>query len=72
MEVFNNLIKKTSITMIIISIDLPDKIIDYLFNFKLNNIKPFIYLMPRLFQKEIDDKSLLLKKLYHSIGKILV
>ncbi|MBY8981682.1 MAG: hypothetical protein KGD57_01925 [Candidatus Lokiarchaeota archaeon] len=72
MDIFNNLIENSLINMIIISMDLPENIINYLSDFKLNHIRPFIYLMPKIFQKELDDESLLLKKIYRSVGRILV
>ncbi len=71
MNKFNKLIENPSIGMIIISIDLPDDIISYLTNFKLTNIKPFIYIMPQIFKRELDNKSPLLKKIYSAIGKLL-
>ncbi len=71
-DIFNKLINNPSISIIFISMDLPENIINYLLNFKLNHIRPFIFLLPRLFQKEIDEKSIFLKKIYKTIGKLLI
>jgi vacuolar-type H+-ATPase subunit F/Vma7 len=72
MDVFENLTEDKSINIIIISMNLPDKIIDYLIDFKLNNTKPFVCLMPDLFQEHPDDKSILLKKVYKKTQKLLI
>ncbi|MBN1215934.1 MAG: hypothetical protein JXA99_10910 [Candidatus Lokiarchaeota archaeon] len=68
---FNKLVENPSIGMIIISFDLPVDIINYLINFKLTNARPFIYIMPKIFQNELDNKSPLFRKIYRSIGKLL-
>ena len=72
MDVFENLIQNPAINLIIIAMDLPEDIIDYLIDFKLNTSKPFIYLMPDIFQKEIDEQSKFLKKVYKQQGNLLV
>jgi len=71
-DVFENLKDNKSINTIIISMNLPDEIIDYLIDFKLNNTKPFVCLLPDLFQEHPDDKSVFLKKVYKKTQKLLI
>lgn len=72
MEVFEKVTENPSISIILIAMDLPDQIIKYLIDFKLNNTKPFIYMMPDIFQKEIDERSIFLKKVYKQHGNLLI
>lgn len=71
-DIFDNLTKDKSIGIIIISVTLSDKIIDYLIEFKLNNIKPFIFLIPNLFEEQAKDKSIFLNKVYKQAEKLLI
>ncbi len=72
MEIFNELTKDSWISILIISMHLPDDIIDELIDFKLNNTKPFIYHMPDLFEEDLDEKSIFLKKVYKQAKQLLV
>ncbi|MBD3215788.1 MAG: hypothetical protein GF311_24470 [Candidatus Lokiarchaeota archaeon] len=72
MDIFEKVSENPSINVILIAMDLPDEIIDYLIDFKLNNTKPFIYLMPDIFQEEIEDRSVFLKRVYKQKGKLLI
>jgi vacuolar-type H+-ATPase subunit F/Vma7 len=72
MGVFNKLIKEEMISIIIISMDLPANLIDYLIDFKLNHSKPFIYVMPDLFQENPDEKSIFLKQVYKKVNKLII
>ena len=71
MEKFDELKEDSSINVILISMDLPDEIIEDLIDFKLNNTTPFIYLMPDLFEEDLDEKSTFLKKVYKQAEKLL-
>ncbi|MFW9897961.1 MAG: V-type ATP synthase subunit F [Candidatus Thorarchaeota archaeon] len=69
---FNKLIKNPSIGIIFIALELPDNIIDYLIDFKLNNKKPFIYYIPDIFEQKIEEEDRFFKKIKKSIGRIIV
>ena len=71
MEIFKNLIKNPSIGMIIIALELPSDIIDYLIDFKLNNRRPFIFYLPDIFQFNIEKNNIFLKKISKSINNII-
>ena len=71
MKIFKNLINKPSIGMIIIAIELPSDIIDYLINFKLNNRRPFIFYLPDIFQLNIEKNNVFLNKISKTISKII-
>ena len=68
---FDNLTNDSSISMIIIAIDLSENIIDFLIDFKINRRKPFIFYMPDIFTIDEGKNDMLLKKVYESIEKIL-
>ena len=57
--------------MILIVMDLPDDLAEYLINFKLNNKDPFIFQVPDLFQANIDNRDIFFNKIKESIGKII-
>ncbi len=69
---FNNLIKDPSIGMIIISMPLNDEMIDFLINFKLNNKEPFIFILPDIFEPQIDEKGKITNKILEAIREIVV
>ncbi len=71
MTTFNQLIKNPSIGMIIIALDLPEEIINFLVDFKLNNRKPLIYLLPDIFQTDVENEDVFLNIIRKSIGKII-
>ena len=68
---FNKLIKNTSIGMIIIAIDLPLDLIDFIIDFKLNNRKPFVFYLPNIFKTNIENEDVFYNKILNSIGKII-
>jgi vacuolar-type H+-ATPase subunit F/Vma7 len=68
---FNKLIKNPSIGMIIIGFDLPESIIDYLIEYKLNNRKPFIFHLPDIFNPNVEEEEIFLKEISESFGKII-
>jgi len=71
-EEFNILIKKPSIGMIIIAMPLYDELINYLINFKLNNNKPFIFILPEVFQPHIELEGKIVNKILEAIGEIII
>ncbi|TFF97785.1 MAG: hypothetical protein EU547_03375 [Promethearchaeota archaeon] len=70
LDKFNELTEDSWISILIISMNLPNDIIEEIIDFKLNNTKPFIFVMPDLFE-EIDEKSIILKKVYKQANKLL-
>ena len=71
LNVFNTLANNELITMIIISLDLPENLIDFLIDFKLNRRKPFVFYLPDIFTLDSESKNLFLLKTYESITRIL-
>lgn len=69
---FNDLIKKPSIGMIIIAMPLHDEILNFLINFKLNNKKPFIFILPEVFQPHIEEEGKIINKILEAIGEIVL
>lgn len=72
MDKFNDLTEDSMISILLISMDLPDKIMEEIIDFKLNSTTPFIYLMPDLFKERWDEKSIILKKVYKQAKKLLM
>ena len=70
-KIFKNLIKNPSIGMIIIALELPSDIIDYLIDFKLNNRRPFVFYLPDIFQLNIEKNNVFLNKISKSVSKII-
>jgi len=68
---FNKIIKDPSIGMIIIALELPSDVIDYLIDFKLNNRRPFVFYLPNIFQSEVEKNNVFLNKIFKSISKII-
>ncbi|MFX0073173.1 MAG: V-type ATP synthase subunit F [Candidatus Hermodarchaeota archaeon] len=68
---FNDLTNNPKIDMIIIALDLPEKIIDDIVDFKLNKRKPFVFYLSDIFKLDSEQNDILMKKIYESIGKIL-
>lgn len=71
LKIFRDLIKKPSIGMILIALELPKDIVNYLIDFKLNNRRPFIFIMPDLFKTEIDKEDLVLNRILDAISDII-
>ncbi len=69
---FNNLIKDPSIGMIMISMPLNNEMINFLINFKLNNKEPFIFILPNVFQPQIDEEGKIINKILEAIREIVV
>ena len=71
LKTFNNIIKKPSIGMVIVALDLPDDIIDFLIDFKLNNRRPFIFYLPDIFKPNIENENIFLKRISESLSEII-
>jgi vacuolar-type H+-ATPase subunit F/Vma7 len=70
-KTFETLIKRQSLVMIIINIDLPDEIFEYIMDFKTHNRIPFIYLLPDIFQPEIKHRDKIFDKIHELIEEII-
>lgn len=68
---FNSLKKDTSIGMIIIAMDLLDNDIQHLLEHKLSKEKPFIFYLPDIFKSKPEDRTVFLKEIFKSIGKLI-
>jgi vacuolar-type H+-ATPase subunit F/Vma7 len=69
LDVFNNLIKNPSIGMIIIALNLPTTIVEFLFDFKLNKRRPFIFFL--LDQNANFEADIYFNEILKSINKII-
>ncbi len=70
---FNNLIqnRSSSISIIIIALELPLDIVNYIIDYKLSDRKPFVFLMPDIFQSDIDSNDIVLKEIQKPIRKLI-
>ncbi|MGB5910118.1 MAG: V-type ATP synthase subunit F [Promethearchaeia archaeon] len=68
---FEKLIKDTTIGMVIVAIDLPESVLEYLFEFKLNNRKPFIFYLPDVFKPNIEEQNTFISRIFKFISKII-
>ena len=68
---FNKLIKRSRIGMIIVALPLSTDLIDYLLDFKLNNQKPFIFILPDVFRPNIETDDHILNKISDAISDII-
>ena len=71
LEIFNDLIKDPSIGMIIIRLPLTNEEYEFLIDFKLYNKMPLVFILPDLFQSDIDKMDVIRNKIFDSIGDIL-
>ena len=71
LKIFKNLIKNSSIAMIIIYMDLSDETLEFLTDFKINNRTPFVYLLPNIFQQDIKNQDKILNKINELIEEII-
>jgi len=71
MKSFENLIKRPSIVMIIINMELPDEVLDYLIDFRTNNRIPFIYLLPDIFQPDIRNHDKIFDMIHELVEDII-
>ncbi|MFW9827534.1 MAG: V-type ATP synthase subunit F [Candidatus Thorarchaeota archaeon] len=71
-EEFNKLITNPSIGMIVIAMPLDDDEINLLLNFKLSNKNPFIFILPDVFQPNIEEKGKIVNKILEAIREIVL
>ncbi len=71
LEKFNESIKDPSIGMIIIGLRLSTPDYDFLIDFKLNNKLPLIFILPDMFQPDIDRVDVMKNKIFEAIGDII-
>jgi len=69
LKTFDEIIKDSSIGLIIISFKLSEDMIDYLIKFKIENRYPFVFILPRMFEKGLDASDIILKRISESIRK---
>jgi vacuolar-type H+-ATPase subunit F/Vma7 len=70
-KTFEKLIKRPSIVMMIINMELPGDILEYIIDFKTNNRIPFIYLLPDIFQPDIKNRDEIFVKIHELIEEII-
>jgi vacuolar-type H+-ATPase subunit F/Vma7 len=68
---FNILIKQARFGMIIIALPLSNDLIEYLLDFKLNNKKPFIFILPDIFRPNVESDDYTLNKISNAISDII-
>ncbi|MFX1567771.1 MAG: V-type ATP synthase subunit F [Promethearchaeota archaeon] len=68
---FSELIKIESIGILLISIALSDEIIDFLLDYKKANKKPFVFLLPNIFQPNIEEGDIIFNKIHDALGDIV-
>ncbi len=66
---FNEIMKDSSMGMVIISEKLISDHLDFYIDFKLNNPKPFLFLLPNIFQSKDINSDVISKKIQEYIGK---
>ncbi len=71
LKLFRDLIKRPSIGMILIALELPKDISNYIIDFKINNRRPFIFIMPDLFKTDVDKEDLILNKILGAVSDII-
>ena len=70
LKLFTELIKNPSIGMIIIALRLSDNMIEYLLDFKQNNRIPFVFILPDVYQPNIEKEGIIFNKIIDAIGHI--
>ena len=71
LEKFNDLIKDTSIGMIIVGLPLSPEEYDFLLDFKLYTKEPFVFILPDLFQIDFERKDVIKNKILEAIVDII-
>ena len=55
---FNRLVENSFIGMLIIALDLSEDQLEFVINFKLKNVRPFIYHLPDVFTMDLDRQNI--------------
>lgn len=71
LRIFQTIIKRRSIVMIIINMELPDDIFEYLIDFKMNNRTPFLYILPDIFNSDIKNHDKIFDIIHELIEDII-
>ena len=71
LRTFQTIIKRRSIVMIIINMELPDDIFEYLIDFKMNNRTPFLYILPDIFNLDIKNHDKIFDIIHELIEDII-
>ncbi len=71
LRTFQTIIKRRSIVMIIINMELPDDILEYLIDFKMNNRTPFLYILPDIFNSDIKNHDKIFDIIHELIEDII-
>ena len=71
MREFKKLVKKTNIRMIIIALELSKEMTNYIIDFKLNNLQPFVFCLPDIFAPNFEREDAFFNRIIESIGKII-
>ena len=71
LRTFQTIIKRRSIVMIIINMELPDDIYEYLIDFKMNNRTPFLYILPDIFNPDIKNHDKIFDMIHELIEDII-
>ena len=70
-QFFNNAIKDPSIGIILVAMDLPKEVFDFLIEYKLNNKRPFVFILPDIFKPNLLSYDPILEKIKDSLGDII-
>jgi len=68
---FTELIKNPSIGMIIVALRLSVGLIEFLLDFKQNNRIPFVFILPDIYNPNIEREGIILNKIVDAIGSII-
>jgi len=71
LKIFRELIIKPSTGMILVALGLPKDVMKYLIDFKINNRRPFIFILPDIFKTEIDKEDLVLNRILDAVSDII-
>ena len=71
LKIFEDIIKKPSIAMVIVNMDLSDDLFEYLLDFKTNNKIPFIYLLPDIFKQDVTKHDKIFDIIYDLIQELI-
>ncbi|MHA1914716.1 MAG: V-type ATP synthase subunit F [Promethearchaeota archaeon] len=72
LKTFNRVINQSKLEMVIVSIQMSDEIIEFLMEFKLNNRRPFVFILPDVFRPNIEKDDPLLSKIFEAISDIVL
>jgi vacuolar-type H+-ATPase subunit F/Vma7 len=72
LKIFNHLINLSKLEMLIIAMQLSDELVEFLIDFKLNNRRPFVFILPDIFRPNIEKDDPLLSKIFEAISDIVL